>query len=433
MALAGVAGILVVIVAVSVISRYQIGLATPGSATPMIGARSPVSTPTPMIGARPPVTTLTPTGAAPVESLPTIGPAFPETLPVVYTGQNLRMLGWSPDGSLFAVMESPQLGSRVQSPSILIFDRSGARVGAEEGEYFAWIDSSQYVVLRFTLSDPTAGTGFDYAYLGEVGSTALTQLPGEYGGLLNGPSGAVALVLPWDGTVASPPQYVVISSGVPSQPRSGYPVAWSRDGNTLAVIHPDEDTPFGFGGPAFGWLDVVRPTGQRIVAARNVEIGLLTPAATFSPDGALVAFLDYTNVATGGQQIGVLDVGSGLLTRTDNFGAFSWSGDDHLMCADRTSGHILSWSVGNQPFTYGAGTIVGASRDGLVVAGTEDASELSVTSTSDGTWGELGTLTLGGWPVGGIPDAAWSPDGRSLVLISGEPGLTYEDAVLARF
>jgi hypothetical protein len=72
----------------------------------------------------------------------------------------------------------------------------------------------------------------------------------------------------------------------------------------------------------------------------------------------------------------------------------------------------------------------------MVLTGTDTSGELSVMQQSqpnDPTWGPLVTLTLGAWPMGGIPDAAWSPDGRSLVLISGEPGLTYENAVLVQF
>jgi hypothetical protein len=431
LALAGVAGILVAIVAVSVISRYQIGPATPGSATPPIEARSPLPT-------------ATPTGAAVAASLPTIGPAFHETLPVVYIGEGLRVVGWAPDGSRFAVMDMRRSDSGSAHPAwtVDLFDRTGAAIGTVDAEDFAWGDSNRYVVVRSEVTGYAPGAAASRAYLGEIGSTKLMAL-GECDWLLAGPSGAVVLLLPWDGTISAPPYYRVVSNGNAGQPQPGYPVAWSRDGSALAVVHPNLATPSGFGGSAMGWLEVVGPTGQSLAAARNVETSVVMPTAAFSPDGSKIAFRDDTQSATKGEQIGILDLASGRLSRVPKFGPFTWATNDQLLFVDLSSSipgeniDILSWSATtDQVATFHTGKVVGASGQGMVLTGTDTSGELSVMQQSqpnDPTWGPLVTLTLGAWPMGGIPDAAWSPDGRSLVLISGEPGLTYENAVLVQF
>ncbi|MFI5259342.1 MAG: hypothetical protein ACHQ01_07015 [Candidatus Limnocylindrales bacterium] len=420
LALIGVAGILVAIVAVAVLSRYQGGPATPKSATP------------PTVGSSP-AQTSTSTVPSAVWVAPTIGPAFHETLPVVYTGQNLSVPGWSPDGSRFAVIDAAQSGSGPMPPTwtVHMFDRNGAAVATVDAAKFAWVDSNHYVILRFAQSEGSPGSGAYRAYFGLVGSISLNSL-GVCDWLVAGPSGAVALMLPWDGTITSPPQYVVVdSNGAMSGPRSGYPISWSRDGSALAVIHPNLATPSGFGGSAMGWVEVVGPSGQSIAAARDVEAGTMMPAAAFSPDGMRVAFRDDTAAATKGEQIGVLDIGSGRLNEISGFGPFTWGTNDKLLFADLS---VYSWSATSRELSvYGTGTIVGASGSGLVVIGTETSSDLSVSTLIDSTSGTQPPLTLGAWPVGGIPDAAWSPGGRSLVVISGESGLTYENAVLAQF
>ncbi len=44
-----------------------------------------------------------------------------------------------------------------------------------------------------------------------------------------------------------------------------------------------------------------------------------------------------------------------------------------------------------------------------------------------------GSFSLGSGPWGGIPGAAWSPDGKSLILIAGDGIAAYMDAVMVRF
>lgn len=437
LALAGVGAVLVAVVGVSTLGRFQGGPATGASPTP-VAAGSPIPT-----GPR-----FSQPGGSPIPTTggptPTIGPVFHETLPLVYTGRNLHVEGWSPDGSRFAVLESPPKGDTPKAWTIHLFDRTGAEIGSVNGTNFAWIDSSTYVVLRPTSSmvNPLRG-GYD-AYLGHVGSSTLSWL-GTYDWMVAGLSGAVALILPWDGTVTSPPKYRVVTPGVAldtvrSTEGDGYPLGWSRDGSALAVFHPNRQSSGCCEGNTLGWIEVVGVGGGSLAAARSVESSLTGLSASFSPDGTRVAFRDDTDAPATGEQIGVLQVATGGLTRIPKFGLFTWASNDELVFVDLSSSiptqndQVLSWSAVTGALTpYATGTTIGASGSGLVVVGNQTESQLSVTHRVNGKVVPVETLTLGGWPLGGVPDRAWSPDGRSLVLVSGESGLEYEDLVLAAF
>ena len=427
LSLVGVGALVLAIVAVSLFGRFHSapvgpGSPTPSMATPLLTASpSPGDLPSPTSTNRPPQ-------------------VFDETLPVVYTGERMGMLGWSPDGSAFAVMDRPRGSALIPPvPTVHLFDRSGVEIGSVDGWEFAWTGPTSFVVLRYEAVPGAADTAQGRAYLRRIGSTQLDRLSGTYDNLLGGPSGAVALTLPWDGTLATQPQYVVVSGAVSTQ-RDGYPAAWSRDGSMLAVFHPTKTPPpgGGGGGQTTGWLEVVRSTGESVASARQIESDVSAQAA-FSPDGARVAFRDDTNAAGQGEQIGVLDVASGRLSSIPKFGLFTWASPTDLLFVDLSSSipsqnnHIYSWSATTGLLAaYGTGTIVGASGQGAVVVGMDVTPALTWTNTTPGAAGS-GAFSLGAGPWMGIPDAAWSPDGTSLVLISGDGMEAFMDAVLAQF
>lgn len=426
LSLAGVALLLVAIVAVSLFGRFQSAPVGPGSptsttATPhATGTVAPSHAPSPTATDRPPQ-------------------AFHETLPDVYTGESLSMLGWSPDGSSFAILEQPR-GSAFAPPvrSVHIFDRAGDEIESVQAERFAWLSASNFVILR---ADAAGSGGVVEAYMGWVGTPQLTAL-GSYDNLVAGPSGEVALTLPWDWTITPPPQYVVVSaSGSVSEPRDGYPAAWSRDGSMLAVYHITGPTgPLGIGSRPFGWIEVVRSTGESVASARQSESDM-TGQAAFCPDGTRVAFRGRTNAASNGEQIGVLDVASGRLATVPKFGPFTWASSDDLLLVDSSSdlpsanGSVLSWSAATGLMaSYGTGNIVGASGQGVVVVGSDVTHEFTWTNTASDA-GSSGSFSLGSGPLGDeFPDAAWSPDGKSLIIIVGDQVNTvFMDAVIAHF
>ncbi|HEY5473779.1 MAG TPA: hypothetical protein VIK32_11365, partial [Candidatus Limnocylindrales bacterium] len=236
LSLVGVGALVLAIVAVSLFGRFHSapvgpGSPTPSMATPLLTASpSPGDLPSPTSTNRPPQ-------------------AFDETLPVVYTGERMGMLGWSPDGSAFAVMDRPRGSALIPPvPTVHLFDRSGVEIGSVDGWEFAWTGPTSFVVLRYEAVPGAADTAQGLAYLGRIGSTQLDRLSGTYDNIVAGPSGAVALMLPWDGTLAILAQYVVVSGASVSDPRDGYPTAWSRDGSMLAVFHPTWAPPPGGGG-----------------------------------------------------------------------------------------------------------------------------------------------------------------------------------------
>ena len=426
MSLIGVGALIVAVVAISLFGRFRGAALGPGS--PTASMATPVLTASPSPGAAPsPLSTARPTAA------------FHETLPLVYTGGLLYVAGWAPDGLSFAIVEFTKSSSGFgppTDPTVHIFDRAGTEMESVQAERFAWLSASNFVILR---TETTAGSGFPVkAYIGWVGTPPLTSL-GNYDNLVAGPSGALAMTLPWDGTLATPPQYVVVSGGSVSEPRDGYPAAWSRDGSLLAVFHPTKTPPPGAqgGGQTTGWLEVVRSTGESVASARQIESDV-TAQAAFSPDGARLAFRNDTNAASKGEQIGVLDVASGRLVTIPKFGPFTWASSEDLLFVDYSSSipsennHILSWSATTGLLAaYGTDIVVGASGEGVVVLGSDVTHDLAWTSSTPGA--ASGTFSLGAGPWMGIPDAAWSPDGKLLVLIAGDGTAPSMDAVLTQF
>lgn len=422
-ALAGVAILLIALVGFSMLGRWQTAPVGVGSPTPSPASPSASNTPAP--SAVP--------SASPTKLLPT---ASPETQPVVLTGGSLQVLAWAPDGSRFAIREFPH-GPLPDppGPTIHLFDRSGAEIGTVSGWGFGWTDATHFVVLR-TDGASAGPTPIQGAYLGQIGSTQLDRLPGNYDNLVSGPSGAVALELAWDQTAATKAQYVVVTAGSLSQRRDGVPAAWSRDGSMLAVFHPTKFPPAvaGGGGQVTGWFEVVRSTGKSAASARQIE-SAITAQVAFSPDGSRVAFRDDTV----GEKIGVLNIATGRLQTIPLFGLFTWAGNDQLLIADLSSSipsennSILSWSAQTgQLTTYATGNIVGASGRGIVVVGSGATSTLTWSNNTPGAT-KSGEFTLGVAPTSGIEDSDWSPDGTSVIVITGRPDYgNIEAAVILR-
>ena len=429
LALVGVGAVVVAVVAVSLFGRTQSSPVAPGS--PTSSSVTPLVTTTPLPSDLP-----SPSIAPDALSTRRPTPAFQETLPVVYTGNALSPGGWSPDGSHFAIAEftidsgSVYTGVGViRNPTIHIFDSAGVELESRGALDFAWLDANSYVILR---DETVAGTGVGYwrAYIGRVGSTQLTLL-GDYEGIVAGPSGAVALRKAWDQTLANPPQYVVVSGGSVSEPRDGYPAAWSRDGSMLAVFHPTQEAvASGSSGPT-GWLEVVRSTGQHVVSADKIQTGV-TGQAAFSPDGARLAFRDETNPTAALPHLGVLEVPSGRLTSIPRLGTFTWASSSNLLFVE--DNNVISWSASTgKVSTYGPGDLAGASGRGVVVLGNDATHTLTWTNTAPGAVGK-GSISLASGPSSGVLDAAWSPDGKSLILIVGDQvNSQFMDAVIAHF
>ncbi len=412
LSLVAVTVLVVSIAGIAVLGRFQGGPAGPASPT---AAESP-----------------SPSATAPAiaSPSPTLLPPYLGRLPVLATGAHMSVAGWSPDGSRFALAIDAAVAGEFPTWPFVVFDASGNRVWSVEASAFAWLDSSHYVI-QVVESPPQK------AYIGQVGSAQVVPL-GDCSSLVAGRSGAVALRRSWDGAVSHGPQYEVVESGGASAPRPGYPLAWSRDGGELAVVRdaaPDTEV----GGTPVGWLEIVGPDGRSIAAARDVRISLLGPAATFSPDGRYLVFRDDTRFAEVGSQTSVLDIATGRVAAISLggwFTWFTWAGHDELAIAavpGEEPGQgppglgISAYYFGSSGY-MSSGT-VGSPGDGLILVGRGSDSWLSAVRHETGAVVSVQIPALRGDPLNGIPDEAWSPDGRTLILIYGE-NYGDEEAVL---
>ena len=371
-------------------------------------------------------TTSASTSATPTPTSTGSVPLTSRTLPVVYSAQDLSVAGWSPDGSKFAIMEAAsRTGSVTSGPAVHLFDRTGTAIGTVPAAAFAWLDATSYVFLSPILTfDGQGGTQEPEAYLGRIGSTQQTVL-GNFSWIVGGPSGAVALRHAWNSTVNPQPSYVVVSTdGQVSAQRSGYPKAWSRDGSMLAVSHVADPRQ---GAPVLpGWIEVVRPTGESVVSARDFE-STVDDQVAFSPDGARVAFWNAINFAPEDQRIAVLETASGHVTEVPKAGPFVWASTDQLLFAYFPLGNgapspddrILAWSASTGQLTdYGPGQMVAASGQGVVITGPSRALSLTWADHSAGSTAG-GTLTLKAAVATVVGQEAWSPDGSAAILIVG--------------
>ena len=429
-----------------------------GALTLTVWASPPVAPKSPRPIASPTTGSSTVPSSPSISATPTDAPAGTRQELAQFTSPGI--VAWSPDGSHFAIEEAQARGTS----SFEIFDRDGSTAGSPiEAGQFAWLSGTSYVVAN--LDQPTSAdwwVGTCRAFIGRLGSDSLEPIGpvnsavGLCDGLVTSPTGAVALTLPWNGTLASRPQFVVMVGAVRSGPFDGLPAAWSRDGTELAVFHPTslsraldhQVTPS-------GWLEVVRPTGETIVSVHSVHTSIFSQVAfspvevAFSPDGSRLAFRDDTYVATKGEQIGVLEVRTGALAWVPTFGPFTWASADQLLFADlrwdksgnpNTNPAIHSWSANTERVgTYASGEVVTASGQGVVIVGVAGAVTWSDWSTGhSGTWTFDGDLGCAWSPATGsalacaIQDSAWSPD-RSAVVLIRSYGVWYQMAFVARF
>jgi hypothetical protein len=352
-----------------------------------------------------------------VAKTPRPSPAYPQTAPVVLTGPGMMMFGWSPDGSHFAV------GQSGEPYTIHLLDRTGREVGELDASQFGWLGPDRFVILRRGLpwNDGLSGD----VYIGRLGSSELTKIAGDYMQIVSGPSGAMALDLDWpDPWLAS---YVVWSGNAFTQPRDGWAERWSRDGKALAVMHRVQSD------PSAGWFEVVRPTGENVASVKDLGGW---GNFRFSPNGASLAFTDtsyYTGV-----HVKVLDLRTGQSTtvpnETPNTNAYEWLDGETLLLPDGATRSTWSWSsITGMLTAFSPDALRGASGQGAVaMSGVDgsDAEKLTIRSVGANPK-TLKVVDLGAplaWD-GLISESEWSPDGSSVVLLSGSVFFSSVDPV----
>jgi hypothetical protein len=355
--------------------------------------------------------------SSPPEPTPAVSAAeTPQQLVLDTTRLGGDPVAWSPDGSHLLVLASGKVQVR---------DARGVVGGGVYGDAAAWFNSSTYAVAT---RSPTRG--LETIRLVDTGGRVVGVLPGTYGMgstpfamLVGSGSGELAIASrdeaktlgPSDPSASpsaaspsvastepgTPGWHFVLWNGRLSATHDGVPVAFTRDGRKLAVLHPGSVA----GGNVTGWLEILATPSLETVAAFDGLTLRLGPGAmgsaygldaSFSPDGRYL-------LASGT----LVDVTSGSSFAAGKGG---WLGDGSLVTASADG--LLRWGSGHatlDPQFPGAGTVE-ASRHGELVYFYGDGKPALYLNGS----GTLYALTLDGF--GSIERLLIAPDGRTIAL-----------------
>jgi hypothetical protein len=311
-------------------------------------------------------------------------------------------VAWAPDGAhLMAAGGSGWITQR----QIQILDASGRLVGSFNADSASWFNSN-------TIAATSHGKGpGGFATLNLVGLNGhvTATLAGKYGDGGPGASGAV-LLGSGTGLVAiaskgdwgqSQSMFVIWDGQSAGSSHAGMPIAFSRDGKKLAVLHPSS----GPGSSSSGWLEILSVPGLNSIASyshttlRVANQGNgpgYAPDVAFSPDGNWL-------YAAGT----LVDLSRGSTTRVGNGG---WLPDGTLLTSN--GGAVLRWqgTRSTPDARFASGGSVATSRHGDVVEYFADGrSPLLV--TAGGTIRQLNLLG-----VASLGDAQLAPSGGAIAF-----------------
>jgi hypothetical protein len=347
-----------------------------------------------------------PTAAATVGPTvtPVVSPGHLSQKTILDSGaQDVQAVSWSPGGTNIAVT----LGHSGQSSHVQILRSDGTSIEKVDAWELAWIDDTTYV----------ARDNADKAFVGHVGSSARSDLPGTYPcGLLGGSPGVVALMTDATCTDATT-RYVIWTPKGLSAPRSGVPVVFSADGTLLAVVHdptPGVDGALVAPGPVpEATLDIVRASAGESVARAGKVAWHYGTTIIFSPDGKRVAYLMRMPERPSADGFAILDIASGTVSVLDaGLGPVrGWLADDRLLVASQAPGAPAPKGLAVTAL-HGAADTVAVSSTGRIASGlsSDQSTESSTLALDFGA--EHQTLELPGSP--GL--LVWSPDGSTLLV-----------------
>jgi len=317
---------------------------------------------------------------------------------VVASGSNIRPLGWSPDGSLLAVLEEG-----ADSVTIHVFDGQFREVWSHSGREAAWVGSRTLAILVGDVANPSQA----YLAVASLPEGSIHQAEGKYlGQLLPASTGQYAVHV---GT--SVPTAFVLENPYGGE-HLGVALGWNSDGTWLAVGLPIAGMST-MGSPTI--LAFLNPTTGEI---RRTDVQVSAFGAVFDRTGHEVLACVYTEPDVGCRpalinfQSGAVEAVSSMrddLSNADQLPDGRWVGDNAI------EGAVL-WDPADPTRTVslGAGTAV-VSPTGVValVVGGGPSSGIQVGP------GGIPTITADG--VGPSP-AIWSPDGSLLAYSTARNG-----------
>ena len=310
---------------------------------------------------------------------------------------------WAPDGRhmlLARVTAGFGGGSRIE-----IRDAAGRVTGTAIGSAGVWVDSARIAIATTSAGGQGNHFGGSTISLVDVTGHQVATIPGQYaipdltegpdGGVLVGSGAGQLALVGQTGPNFSGATYVIWNGQSIGPSRQGVPIAFSRDGGELAVIHPTYGQGGSVGSALAGSLEIVSVSGSKTLASFP-RLHVAARSGLFNPN-------DSSLLVSGT----LVDLGTGATT---NVGAGGWLPDGSLVTV--SNGQVTRWQ-GTQPaadprFPAGGAVVTSAGGDIVEYFGDGRAPLLLAT---DGTFSQL---IVPGNPT--VKTLLISPDGRSVAL-----------------
>jgi DNA-directed RNA polymerase specialized sigma24 family protein len=255
------------------------------------------------------------------------------------SSQGMQVLGWSPDDGKVAVK-----GFTANGASILqIFDRTGKLLRTIPASPAGWIslagwaDDDHLITATYTLPGAAAPVWLRSAQ-GQT-DTLLGSAPGD---IIFG-SGSVAVVMD-----SAPASFVIWHGGTFSKPITGWPLAWSGDGRTLAFLGD-----LGGVGP-WSRRGTLRLVDRDSYAVRDLGVSVDSAFVSVDEDGGRLLVCRPSSESAPGCSPTLVDVSSGSAHSSahstelpSSVTAVAWTDDG--AAAFYVGGTVYQWRVGSEP------------------------------------------------------------------------------------
>jgi dipeptidyl aminopeptidase/acylaminoacyl peptidase len=353
--------------------------------------------------------------ATPTHSQPTTSATAPAPSPspaaewrLIGDGSSLQV-EWSPDGSHLLV--SDVQSSPESRTTLNVVDLEGeVAASIDDASHGEWLDADHFFAYRDSTKPKVRKLGTASAFFGSLQSGDVDEREAPFGSALGNGRGAVALA-----GDPEQPSFVVWSGEDVSQPRPGYPVAWSLAGDRIAVLHPS-----GSMRGVSGWLEVVSWPEMETVfedQSRTVISDLW-----FDPAGQYVAFPTFSEERPTPLEhlINVVELSTGQLTKipVNDHTGFRWNAKGEIVAQSALERVDVYTPTGQQVSSQPIDDYTGirASADGsTLLLFAEDENE-DVTMAV----GQVGGLVPVALPEEGkVSSFSLSPDGDYLAIVIG--------------